>query len=281
MTHPVPPPEPATGEPAERRAPSPMRPLGIVADVGGVAGLAIAVLHQDLLLVAVAVVIVLLLFALQLRRRRPTVATVLLALACLAGGAAGAGAVLDRSPGTATAGPLATGGAPADPSASGTATVGASGDGPSATPPGTEATGGEDPADPGTDGGPRKLVDQTVVLAREAAVDVDHPDQRPVPHHVDGATGELDFYHDWGPVRSDTIQVVNAPNVYAYSGGPVARAYATCSADLAKSPYPAASPGGDFCFRTSRGRVGFATITRTRDDYAFVVHVVVWDGAGG
>jgi hypothetical protein len=126
--------------------------------------------------------------------------------------------------------------------------------------------------------GPAKRLDTSIVLPRNAAIDIDRPAPQAVANYPDGATGDYDFYHDWGQVKSDTIQVVNAPNVYSYSGGPTSRAYHTCVSDLTKSAYGSGS--GDFCFRTSAGYVAFASVTRTREDYAFVVHVIVWDSTG-
>lgn len=112
------------------------------------------------------------------------------------------------------------------------------------------------------------------------ATDVDRPDQQVVANHSNGATDGLDLYHDWGQVRSDNIQVANAPNVYPYSGGNPVQTYAGCVASGTGSARASFTPGADFCFRTSEGRMGFATITTTRVDQAFVVHVVVWDATG-
>ncbi|PWW53150.1 hypothetical protein [Actinokineospora spheciospongiae] len=127
-----------------------------------------------------------------------------------------------------------------------------------------------------TSTGPRKLVDQTVVLPRDAAVDVDAPGQEAVTDHDDGATGDHDLFHDWGQVRSDNIQAVNGPNIYPYSGGSPSQAYHTCKSDMDRPANPNTG-GGDFCFRTSEGRTAFASTTRTREDKAFVLHVIVWD----
>jgi hypothetical protein len=105
---------------------------------------------------------------------------------------------------------------------------------------------------------------------------VDAPDKPAARNHADGATGEYDLYHDWGALKSDTVQPVNGPNAYTYPGGNPGNAYFTCKETIATAT-PYLTTTGAFCFRTSAERIGYAVITRERSDHAFVIHVVVWN----
>lgn len=80
-------------------------------------------------------------------------------------------------------------------------------------------------------------------------------------------------------MKSDVVQAINAPNIYVLTSGTGRNPYYTCKSDMEKSPYNSYS--GDFCFLTSEGRVAFANVTRTREDHAFVIHVVVQDSRAG
>ncbi|MET8086633.1 hypothetical protein [Micromonospora sp. NPDC005237] len=243
--------------------------IGVVANVLGVVTAVESVLRRDVLLFVLTLTAVLLLAGFWLWYRRTRLAVALLTLGCLMLGGVVATQLNRQSTSPPTAGAPTGTSAAAPPPTTGPATPSAS----QATP----TTGGTTATDPDT---PRTLVDRNVVLPRAAAVDVDRPDQQVVAHHSNGATDGLDLYHDWGQVRSDNIQVANPPNVYPYSGGNPAQAYAGCVASATGSARPSFTPGADFCFRTSEGRMGFATITTTRADQAFVVHVVVWDATG-
>ncbi|WP_435205556.1 hypothetical protein [Micromonospora sp. bgisy143] len=265
---------PATGGDDDRRLRT-LFVIGVAANVIGVVTAVESWLKRDVLLFALTLTAVLVLGAFWLWYRRTRVAIALLALGCLLLG--GVVATQLRHPST----PAPTAGAPStSPSTAGapTGTPSAAGPPPTtgpAAPPASQAAPGSNPD------APRTLVDQTVVLPREAAVDVDRPGQQVVPKHSDGATDGLDLYHDWGQVRSDNVQVANAPNVYPYSGGNPAQAYADCVASATGTARDSFTPGANWCFRTSEGRLGFATITNdSRTDKAFVVHVVVWDATG-
>ncbi|MET8282197.1 hypothetical protein [Micromonospora sp. NPDC005174] len=264
-----PPPASTTGASDDRRIRT-LAVIGVAANILGVVTAVESWLKQDVLLFALTLTAVLLLGGFWLWRRRTRVAIAMLALGCLLLGGVLATQLRHRST------PSSTAGSSSMPSPTGSptsATAPPPTTGPAAPSP-SQATPG---ANPDT---PRTLVDQTVVLPRSAAVDVDQRDQPVVPHHSDGATDGLDLYHDWGQVRSDNIQVANTPSVYQYSGGNPAQAYAGCVASATGSARALFTPGADWCFRTSEGRLGFATITNTRADQAFVVRVVVWDATG-
>ncbi|PYC70810.1 hypothetical protein C7C45_13065 [Micromonospora arborensis] len=266
---------PAANGDGERRLRT-LTVVGVAANVLGVVTTVEGVLRRDVLLIVLALTAVLLLGGFWFWYQRTRLAVALLALGCvLLGGVVATQVGRQSSPppvagGTTTPTPSTVGGA-SPPSTAATPTVGSSPTPATPTAPGTAVV------DPDA---PRVLVDGNVVLPRGAAVDVDRPDQQVVAKHTDGATDGLDLYHDWGQVRSDNIQVANPPNVYQYSGGNPGRAYPVCAVDGSGSARASFTPGADFCFRTSEGRVGFATITRTRDDQAFVVYVVVWDATG-
>ncbi|MEV4119983.1 hypothetical protein [Micromonospora sp. NPDC049645] len=247
--------------------------VGVAANVLGVVTAVESVLRRDALLIALALTAVLLLGGFWFWYQQTRLAVALLALGCVLLGGVVATQVGRRSAPPPVAGGTSTptpGGASL-PSTTATPSVGSS------PTPATPTAIGTAVVDPDV---PRVLVDRSVVLPRTAAIDVDRPDQQVVAKHTDGATDGLDLYHDWGQVRSDNIQVANPPNVYQYSGGNPGRAYPVCAVDGSGSARASFTPGADFCFRTSEGRVGFATITQTRDDQAFVVHVVVWDATG-
>ncbi|WP_030491506.1 hypothetical protein [Micromonospora chokoriensis] len=250
----------ATGD-AERRIRM-LAVVGVAANVLGVVTAVQSVLRRDALLIVLTLTAVLLLGGFWFWYQRTRLAVALLALGCLLLGGVVATQLGHRSTPPPAAGATTT----STPSAAGGTSA------PSATAGASPPT--QDP------NSPRTLVDRRVVLPRGAAVDVDRPDQRVVANHTAGATDGFDLYHDWGQVRSDNIQVANPPNVYQYSGGPPGQAYATCAVDGPGSAQPHFTPGADFCFRTSEGRVGFATITSPGSDPTFVVHVVVWDATG-
>jgi hypothetical protein len=65
----------------------------------------------------------------------------------------------------------------------------------------------------------RSWLTRTSSCPRNAAIDVDKMTQFAALNHRDGATGDYDLYHNWGQVKTDAIQAINAPNVYVYSGG--------------------------------------------------------------
>jgi len=251
----------ATGD-AERRIRM-LAVVGVAANVLGVVTAVQSVLRRDALLIVLTLTAVLLLGGFWFWYQRTRLAVALLALGCLLLG----GVVATQLGRRSTPPPVA--------SATTTPTTSAAGG--TSAPTATTTAGASPTQDPNS---PRTLVDRRVVLPRGAAVDVDRPDQRVIANHAAGATDGFDLYHDWGQVRSDNIQVANPPNVYQYSGGPPGQAYATCAVDGPGSAQAHFTPGADFCFRTSEGRVGFATITSPASDQTFVVHVVVWDATG-
>ncbi|MFY1615750.1 hypothetical protein [Micromonospora sp. WMMD736] len=251
--------------------------IGAAANVLGVVTAVESWLKRDVLLFALTLTAVLLLGGFWLWRRQTRVAIALLAVGCvLLGGVLATQLHHPSTPSPAADAPSTSPSSAGAPSTSSPTAVAASPPATSpAAPPASQAASGSNPD------APRTLVVQDVVLPREAAVDVDRPDQRVVTNHSDGATDGLDLYHDWGDIRSDNVQVANAPNVYPYSGGNPGRAYADCVASATGSARASFTPGANWCFRTSEGRLGFATITNdSRADKAFVVHVVVWDATG-
>ncbi|MFG2049186.1 hypothetical protein ACGFIW_17380 [Micromonospora sp. NPDC048935] len=247
--------------------------VGVAANVLGVVTAVQSVLRRDALLIVLTLTAVLLLGGFWFWYQRTRLAVALLALGCvLLGGVVATQLGRPSTPpppaaGTSTPTPSASGDA-SPPSTAVAATVGSS------APPTTPPANGVDPD------APRVLVDRDVVLPRAAAIDVDQPGQQVVAKHAGGATDGLDLYHDWADIRSDNIQVANPPNVYQYSGGDPSRAYQTCAQGGSGSARASFTPGADFCFRTSEGRVGFATIAPPGRDQVFVVHVVVWDATG-
>ncbi|MFG1885901.1 hypothetical protein [Micromonospora sp. NPDC049102] len=264
-----PPPASTTGASDARRIRT-LAVIGVAANILGVVTAVESWLKQDVLLFALTLTAVLLLGGFWLWRQRTRVAIALLTMGCLLLGGVVATQLRHPSTPSPTAGSLTSPPTTGSPTS---ATASPPTSGPAAPSP-SQATPG---ANPDT---PRTLVERDVVLPRSAAVNVDRPDQRVVTNHTDGATDGLDLYHDWGQVRSDNIQVANTPSVYQYSGGNPAQAYAGCVASATGSARALFTPGANWCFRTSEGRLGFATITNTRADQTFVVHVVVWDAPG-
>jgi hypothetical protein len=266
---------PARNDPDEVRGEA-RGTVGLIADLLGIATFVAGTVTKDRPLIVLSAIALCLLTGSWFWRRRPVLAVSTLALGCLITGAA----VMYgfdhsvRPPASLVANERARPVTPSPPTSP--TSIPAESGGTTATTTPTPAT---TPADPGDDLSPKKLVDENIVLPRNAAIDVDKPDQPAALDHRDGAVGDYDLYHDWAEVQSDAIQVVNAPNAYPFSGGNLSRAYFICKADLEKSAYPSAT--GPFCFTSSQGHLGYAIITQTRrDDQAFVVHVVVWDGTG-
>ncbi|RSM55664.1 hypothetical protein DMB66_35745 [Actinoplanes sp. ATCC 53533] len=248
-----------------------VRRTGVVADVLGVAGGVAAFIKGDFDLFALSIVAVMLISASWFWRRRTSTAVGLLVTGCVLVGCVATLAVnrwLHPQPAGATAagapqrGPVTAGTAQPPAGIATQAATGSSGSG-------STVADGDAPQ-------PVVVVDQTVTLERGAAADVDAPDKPPAQNRADGATGEYDLYHDWGAVKSDTVQPINGPNAYTYPGGNPGNAYSTCKEVLATAT-PYMSTTGAFCFRTSAGRIGYAVTTRERSDHAFVLHVVVWN----
>ncbi|WP_433124468.1 hypothetical protein ACQPWW_19465 [Micromonospora sp. CA-240977] len=266
---------PAANGDGERRLRT-LTVVGVAANVLGVVTAVESVLRRDALLIALALTAVLLLGGFWFWYQRTRLAITLLALGCvLLGGVVATQLGRSSAPppvagDASTPTPSAVGGA-SPPSTAATPTVGGS------PTPATPSANGTAVVDPDT---PRVLVERNVMLPRAAAIDVDKPNQQVVVKHAGGATDGLDLYHDWADIRSDNIQVANPPNVYQFSGGDPRRAYQDCAQGGSGSARASFTPGADFCFRTSEGRVGFATIAPPGRDQVFVVHVVVWDATG-
>lgn len=143
---------------------------------------------------------------------------------------------------------------------------------PSSTPPGTQASANTPQ--------PRVL---EITLPRHAAVDLDSAGQPKVVNGQIGATGFYDLYHDAGEVMSDVIRTHDG--VYAYpAGASPDSAYAICSdytsADPsynAYNPSAAVDTGATFCFRTTGGKLAWATIEAVQPDtYTAVLQVRIW-----
>jgi hypothetical protein len=252
-----------------------VRRTGVVADVLGVAGGVAAFLKGDFGLVALSVLAVMLISASWFWRRRTLTAVGLLVTGCVLVGSVATLAV-NRWLHPQRAGSTAAGAAPPGPITATSATAPAG----IATPAETDSDGPVSTvtADANPDAAPQPVeaMDQTVTLERGAAADVDRPGNPPAQNHSDGATGQYDLYHDWGAVKTDTVQPINGPNAYVYPGGNPGNAYFTCKEVMTTTTSYMSSTGA-FCFRTSAGRTGYAVITRERSDHAFVLHVVVWN----
>ncbi|RJQ71489.1 hypothetical protein D5S17_27175 [Pseudonocardiaceae bacterium YIM PH 21723] len=226
--------------------------IGIAANILGVVSAVVSWVRADTLFLALSIIAVALVAAALLRRRNLRLAVTLLSLGCLVLG----GTIAVRVDHWITPSAPAVA-APSTPATSTNSTTEAA----------TAVSGST---------APRTLVDTDFVLPRKMAIDVDSKASQAVDA-PDGATGKLDFFHDWGQVMSDRVDVVRAPNVFSYSGGALSKAYFTCKGDLEKSPYSFAGESSQFCFVTSDGHPAYGDIRRSRDDHAFVIHVIVWD----
>src|SRR3954470_13560492 len=174
-----------------------VRRTGVVADVLGVAGGVAAFIKGDFDLVALSVVAVMLISASWFWRRRTRTAVGLLVAGCLLLGSVATLAV-NRWLHPQTAGSTAAGATPRSPFTASSAPTPAETD--SSGPGGTVNVEADDAPQPVA------VMDQTVTLERGAAADVDTPDQPPAQDHTDGATGEYDVFHDWGALKTDTVQ---------------------------------------------------------------------------
>jgi hypothetical protein len=134
---------------------------------------------------------------------------------------------------------------------------------------------------PGTSTPPPRVLE--VTLPRHAAVDVDSAGQPEVVDNQIGATGPYDLYHDAGEVMSDMIRAHDGVYIYPSATSPDS-AYAICS-DYT-GPDPSANTynpsvgietGVAFCFRTSAGKLAWASIEAVQPDtYTTVLQVYVW-----
>lgn len=122
-----------------------------------------------------------------------------------------------------------------------------------------------------------------ITLPRHAAVDLDPAGQPSVITDQIGATGPYDLYHDAGEVMSDTIRTHDG--VYAYpAGSSPDSAYAICSdytsahpSYNAYNPSAGAQTGATFCFRTTEGKLAWATVEAVQPDTNTVVlQVRIW-----
>ncbi|MEU0796756.1 hypothetical protein ABZ342_42400 [Amycolatopsis sp. NPDC005961] len=98
------------------------------------------------------------------------------------------------------------------------------------------------------------------------------------PDNEDGATGDYDLYHEGGGNQYDSVQAVNAPNVYYFPAVTApAKLYFSCQEAFAWPPFPPLGVGGSFCFRSSKMHTGYVSILRRNADNAVVLHVTIWE----
>lgn len=122
-----------------------------------------------------------------------------------------------------------------------------------------------------------------IILPRHAAVDVDQAGQPSIIAGQFGATGPYDLYHDAGEVMSDTIRTHGGVYTYPVGSSPDS-AYAICSDYTSTHPsYYAYNPsapvqtGDTFCFRTTEGKLAWATVEAVQPDtYTAVLQIRIW-----
>jgi hypothetical protein len=122
-----------------------------------------------------------------------------------------------------------------------------------------------------------------VTLPRHAAVDLDSGTQPAVVADQIGATGRFDLYHDAGEVMSDVIRTPDGMYDYPAGSSPDS-AYAICSDYTSPNPsYNAyetsagVETGNAFCFRTTDGKLAWATIEAVQPgSYTAVLQVRIW-----
>lgn len=98
-----------------------------------------------------------------------------------------------------------------------------------------------------------------------------------------GATGRFDLYHDAGGVMSDVIRTPDGMYDYPAGSSPDS-AYAICSDYTSPNPsynaYETSAgleTGNAFCFRTTEGKLAWATIEAVQPgSYTAVLQVRIW-----
>jgi hypothetical protein len=127
-----------------------------------------------------------------------------------------------------------------------------------------------------------------ITLPRHAAADLDSGAQPAVAAGQIGLTGDFDLYHDAGEVMSDVIRAPAGMYVYPAGTSPDS-AYAICSdytsAASSDGAYEASAgleTGDAFCFRTTQGKLAWATVEAVQpDSYVAVLQVRIWDEPNG
>jgi hypothetical protein len=122
------------------------------------------------------------------------------------------------------------------------------------------------------------------LLARHDAIDLDAGAQPTAVADQIGATGRFDLYHDAGEVMSDVIRTPSGMYEYPVGSSPDS-AYSICSDDTSPNPSSggyvtsvAVETGTSFCFRTSGGKLAFATIEGVQpDNSTAVLQVRIWN----
>ncbi len=122
-----------------------------------------------------------------------------------------------------------------------------------------------------------------VTLPRHAAADVDPAGPPVVAGGQSGPTGSFDLYHDAGEVMADDIRTPDGMYGYPAATSPDS-AYAICSDYTSPDPSHNAYQtdiglytGESFCFRTTGGKLAWATIEAVQPGTSTVVlQVRIW-----
>lgn len=122
-----------------------------------------------------------------------------------------------------------------------------------------------------------------ITLPRHAAVDLDYAGQPEAVSNQFGATGPYDLYHDGGEAGTDEIRAQDGVYSYPADTSPDS-AYGICSDYTSAAPsvntynpFVYVNSGTPFCFRTTAGKLAWATVEAVQPDtYAVVLQVFIW-----